>query len=108
MNKTKTAPESIRSKKNASLHSTFHVGSEVNCVWIRIRDEKMVGSGSRIKHPGSATLNISYTKYSIIPVYYCVDANLMRIQRKLVEGTAMDTGDRGANKVSSSFNKAML
>jgi hypothetical protein len=51
------APESIRSKKKVSLHSTFHVGSRtgdpgLKNVWIR--DEKMVGSG--IKHPGSATL----------------------------------------------------
>jgi hypothetical protein len=55
------APETIWSKKKASLHCTFHVGSE-------IRDEKMFGSGSGmrkcsdpvlgsgIKHHGSATL----------------------------------------------------
>jgi hypothetical protein len=42
------APESIKSKKKVSLHSFFHAG--------RIRDEKMLGSGSGIEHPGSATL----------------------------------------------------
>jgi hypothetical protein len=38
-----------RKKAPVSLHCTFHVGSG-------ILDEKMFGSGSWIKHPGSATL----------------------------------------------------
>jgi hypothetical protein len=41
-------------KKKVSLHTTFHVGSGMKNVWIRIREEKMFGS--EIKHPGSATL----------------------------------------------------
>jgi hypothetical protein len=36
-------------RKKANLHSTFHVGSV-------IRDEKMFGPGSGIKHLGYATL----------------------------------------------------
>ncbi len=32
----------------------------------------------------------------------CVsDGSLSRLQRKMVEGSAMDTGERGANKVDS-------
>jgi hypothetical protein len=38
-------PESIRSKKEVSLHSTFHLGSGMKKGWLRIRDEKMVGYG---------------------------------------------------------------
>jgi hypothetical protein len=38
-------------RKKVSLHSTFHVGSGIRNenVWIRIRDEKMVGSESGIQ-----------------------------------------------------------
>jgi hypothetical protein len=51
-------PESIRSEKNASLHSTFHVGSGI---------KKSYGSGMRkwsdpgSRHPGSATLDQAHT-----------------------------------------------
>jgi hypothetical protein len=31
-------------------------GSGMKNVWFRIRDEKMVGSGFGIQHPGSGTL----------------------------------------------------
>jgi hypothetical protein len=54
-------------------------------VWIRIRDAKMFGSGSGIKHFGSATLSVWYyvlvpipgsvafIRNSPMPVYYTVD-----------------------------------
>jgi hypothetical protein len=62
----------MKQEEKVSLHSTFDVGSgiwdEKKNVWIRIRDEKMVGTG--IKHPGSATLSVFLVLF-LFPVYPC-------------------------------------
>jgi hypothetical protein len=52
-------------RKKVSWNSTFHVGSGKN-VWVRILDEKMVGSRSGIKHPGSAILPEREQIYDVI------------------------------------------
>jgi hypothetical protein len=61
------SPESIRSKKKVSLQEKSKFALHFSC---RIRDEKMFESGSGmrkwldrgsgIKHPGSATLSVSF------------------------------------------------
>ncbi len=40
--------------------------------------------------------------YRYLTELLCVlDGSLSRLQRKMVEGSAMDTGERGANKVDT-------
>jgi hypothetical protein len=56
----KLTPETISSKKKECLVllPLFYIGLRIRDPrsGIRIRDEKIIGSGSGLKHPGSATL----------------------------------------------------
>jgi hypothetical protein len=60
-----------KKKSKFALHFSCTVGSGIRdpgwkYVWLRIRDERMVGSGFGIKHPGSATLPRSKKNTSML------------------------------------------
>jgi hypothetical protein len=64
--------ENINSKKKVGFifHSSFNVGSGIRVKkmlesWVR--DEKMFGSGSGIKHPGSATIGLANRDLNTVP-----------------------------------------
>jgi hypothetical protein len=58
---------SWKHKKQDKSNFAFHFACRIpdpgwNKVWIRIQDKKMVGSGFGIKHTGSATLQLGWSR----------------------------------------------
>jgi hypothetical protein len=68
-------------KKQEKGQCAFHLSCRIRDenVWIQIWDEKMFGSGSGIKHPGSASLHVIMPLYQVAKQFFYLPFMLLVI-----------------------------